>query len=99
MWTDAIKHAAWLVLCPDDTPKYVVKLRCEAANTIKRQWDEIKRLEARNGQLGDALDLLIVAIVGCDTQLPDWDRTDPRWREIAEGHREAMAQRQELPCK
>ena len=46
MWTNAIKHAAWLVKCDEDVPPDVVKVRCEAANTIKRQWDEIKSLQA-----------------------------------------------------
>ncbi len=45
-WTSAIKHAAWLVRCDDDVPADVVEVRCDAANTIKRQWDEIERLQA-----------------------------------------------------
>lgn len=54
MWTNAIKHAAWLVQCDDDTPPDVVKVRREAANTIKRQWDEIESLQA---ELTDAKQL------------------------------------------
>ncbi len=51
MWYNALKHASWLVKCPDDTPADVVKMRCNAANTIKRQWDKIERLEGENADL------------------------------------------------
>ena len=62
MWNNALKHAAWLVKCPDDTPVDVVKMRCNAANTIKRQWDKIERLEGENTDLNLKLALWMGAV-------------------------------------
>ncbi len=46
MWNSPIKHAAWLVRCNEDVPTDIIKVRCDAANTIKRQWDANNRLQA-----------------------------------------------------
>ncbi len=54
-WGSPIKHAAWLVNCPDDAPEDVVAVRCEAANTIKKLWDENKRLQAKLTQTKDGV--------------------------------------------
>ena len=68
---------------------------CELRDTAAEQADEIKRLTQRNGQLGDALDLLIVEIN--PAKVSDWDRTDGRWRDEAAGLRQEVERlREEL---